>query len=363
MKAENSVPFAALLALTVAFACSVPSESDATGDGAGGSGGIPGSGGDGVGGVGFTGGAANQTGGAAGSGAATASGGSVASGGAGGSGGIGSGGDASGGAPSGGGGDGSGAAASGGAPAELPSKITVWIAGDSTVANTGGNPCPAGWGGKIGAIFDERVTVVNSAIGGRSVRTWLYDVKDQMDGTECALGLDSGGRPTLQARWQAMLDGMKPGDFLFIQFGINDGSPTCPRHVGIDAFKESYGVMAAAAKERGAQPIFVTPVSSIACNGSTPRGTRGGYVPATHEAGVAFDVPVIDLHELSVQLYASLNFCPVPGGGVSGNTTGPVGDFFCDDHTHFDHSGAVQIAQVVANALSNQNILLAEYLK
>ena len=32
-----------------------------------------------------------------------------------------------------------------------------------------------------------------------------------------------------------MLDaatGMKAGDYLFIQFGINDGDSACPRHVG-----------------------------------------------------------------------------------------------------------------------------------
>ena len=35
--------------------------------------------------------------------------------------------------------------------------------------------------------------------------------------------------------------GMKAGDYLFIQFGINDSSATCDRHVGVEAFKSSYG--------------------------------------------------------------------------------------------------------------------------
>jgi lysophospholipase L1-like esterase len=161
-----------------------------------------------------------------------------------------------------------------------------------------------------------------------------------------------------------MLNGMKAGDYLIIQFGINDGDPSCDRHVGLDAFKESLGVMAAAAKERGTQPIFVTPVSSIACTGSTPRGTRGEFVTVTLEAGDDFDVPVIDLHALSVALYTSLGFCPIPGGSdVSATTTGAVGEFFCDDHTHFDTPGAEQIAGVVAKALEDQGLGLAGYLK
>lgn len=248
-------------------------------------------------------------------------------------------------------------------PATLP-PVTLWIAGDSTVAN-GQTPCPRGWGGVIGARFDERVRVNNAAVGGRSVHTWLYEVgqeKDEATG-ECALALDANGAPRLQARWQTMLDGMQPGDYLLIQFGINDGDPNCDRHVGIDAFQTAYGMMAEAAKARGAQPVFLTPVSSISCAGNTARGSRGGFVPATLEAGAEFDVPVIDLHALSVELYQERGFCPVAGGDVSADTTGPVGDFFCDDHTHFSPTGAIEIAALVARGLQSQGIGLGAYLK
>jgi lysophospholipase L1-like esterase len=183
---------------------------------------------------------------------------------------------------------------------------------------------------------------------------------------ECNLTKDASGNPTLQARWQAMLNattGMKAGDYLFIQFGINDSSATCDRHVGIEAFKASYLMMAKAATDRGAHPIFVTPLSMISCSGSTARGSRGDYVPATKEAGASAGVPVIDLHGLSVDLYNQHKFCPVPGGDVSATTTGPVGDFFCDDHTHLSSSGAVEIAGLLAGALRTQNIPLAAYLK
>lgn len=226
----------------------------------------------------------------------------------------------------------------------------------------GNTPCPTGWGKHLKQYLNDLVTVDNSAAGGRSVRTWLYNVSTEMDETgECVLERDVNGDPTLQARWQSMLDNMTSGDTLLIQFGINDGSPTCDRHVGLDAFKESYGVMATAAKERGAEPIFLTPVSSIACDGANPRGTRGAFVDATFEAGDEHGVPVIDLHQLSVELYRELGFCPVPGGDVSAETSGPVGDFFCDDHTHFSDAGAVAIAGVVANALRQQPVKLARY--
>jgi lysophospholipase L1-like esterase len=208
--------------------------------------------------------------------------------------------------------------------------------------------------------------VTNSAVAGRSVRTWLYNPTDAMDASgECMLPTDGSGNPTVQAHWTAMLNGMKAGDYLFIQFGINDSDSACPRHVGVDAFKTSYGVMAAAAKARGATPIFVTPTSNIACNGSkVSTGTREPFVTATKDAGTQFDVPVINLNVLSTTLYSSLGFCPIPGGGdVSATTTGAVGAFFCDDHTHFDTPGAVQIAGLVAQALKDQGSALAAYLK
>lgn len=245
-----------------------------------------------------------------------------------------------------------------------PANITVWIAGDSTVAN--GGPCPIGWGGQFDPLFDSRVTVVNSAVAGRSIRTWLYDVLTTMDSTgECVLNVNASGQTIIQARWTAMLNGMKAGDYLLIQFGINDGSATCNRHVGLNAFKASLGLMAQAAKARGAQPIFLTPVSAIRCSGNAAVGTRGAYVTATQEAGVTYSTPVIDLHGLSVSRYNTLAFCPLPGGAtdISSTTGGAVGAFFCDDHTHFDQTGAQDIAAVVAKAPRDQGLGLAAYLR
>jgi lysophospholipase L1-like esterase len=213
-------------------------------------------------------------------------------------------------------------------------------------------------------FFDTSVSVHNSAVGGRSVRTWLYNVKTEMgtDG-ECLLEMGGDGMPTLQSRWSDMLKSMKTGDTLLIQFGINDGSATCDRHVGIAAFKSSYEMMAKAAIERGAEPVFITPVSSISCSGSTARGTRGEYVDATIDVGKALGVKVLDLHARSVARYTELKFCPVPGGDVSETTTGPVGDFFCDDHTHFSTSGAQEIAALVVELMGKVGVKVTSRVK
>lgn len=244
---------------------------------------------------------------------------------------------------------------------DLP-PVTIWLAGDSTVAN-GNTPCPVGWGKTIGTYFNEKVTVRNSAVGGRSVRTWLYDVLDQAgsDG-ECRIRTNGDGSPVLQSRWVSMLDQMRPGDYLFIQFGINDGSRTCPRHVGGSAFIDEYIYMANEASNRGVHPILVTPSPALRCSGSSAVASRG-FLSETFAVGNQLNIPVIDLHQLGTNLYNQLAFCPVAGGDVSASTGGPVGDFFCDDHTHFDTPGALQIGRIVTDALRAQAIPLAAYLK
>ena len=74
---------------------------------------------------------------------------------------------------------------------------TLWIAGDSTVKS---NDPMRGWGQDLGRFFDPaKINVVNRAIGGRSTRTFTSD-----------------------GRWQSIVDELKAGDWVVIQFGHND---------------------------------------------------------------------------------------------------------------------------------------------
>ncbi|HYP89313.1 MAG TPA: hypothetical protein VEQ59_14200, partial [Polyangiaceae bacterium] len=114
-----------------------------------------------------------------------------------------------------------------------------------------------------------------------------------------------------------------------------------------------------AAKERGAQAVFVTPTSAIVCSGNKAMATRGAFVDATKAAAMSSGVPVIDLHQLSINLYDSLGFCP----NDADYTTGALGAFFCEDHTHFEAAGAAQIAALVGRALEDQALPLAAYLR
>jgi len=77
---------------------------------------------------------------------------------------------------------------------------TFHIVGDSTVKSGGSGAGLWGWGERIKPFFDtNRINVVNHAIGGRSARTYFNE-----------------------GRWQKVVDAIKPGDFVIIQFGHND---------------------------------------------------------------------------------------------------------------------------------------------
>ncbi len=78
-----------------------------------------------------------------------------------------------------------------------PALPTLWVVGDSTANNTGRK----GWGDPFADYFDSaKVNVVNRARAGRSARTFLGE------------GL-----------WDKVAADLKPGDYVIIQFGHNDG--------------------------------------------------------------------------------------------------------------------------------------------
>src|ERR1051325_157704 len=85
------------------------------------------------------------------------------------------------------------------AAGETNSRPTLWLIGDSTVRNN--TRGLQGWGDPIAAHFDtNKIRVLNRALGGRSSRTFFTE------------GL-----------WEKVRAELKPGDFVIMQFGHNDG--------------------------------------------------------------------------------------------------------------------------------------------
>jgi len=92
-------------------------------------------------------------------------------------------------------------------------KPTLWLIGDSTVADGSGNNGLWGWGKFLHQFVDtNKINIRNYAQGGTSTRTFrtggIWDKKLNKIGM-----------------WDSVFPNLKSGDYLLIQFGINDQSP------------------------------------------------------------------------------------------------------------------------------------------
>jgi lysophospholipase L1-like esterase len=85
-------------------------------------------------------------------------------------------------------------------------KPILYLIGDSTVKNGRGNGSNGqwGWGSFIADYFDlQKIDIQNKALGGTSSRTFYNNPK----------------------LWQQVLDSIRSGDYVIMQFGHNDSSP------------------------------------------------------------------------------------------------------------------------------------------
>lgn len=86
---------------------------------------------------------------------------------------------------------------------------TIFVIGDSTAAqkDISGGKQERGWGMALQCFFDDNIRVDNHAVNGRSSLSFFNE-----------------------GRWQKVLDKMKPGDYVIIQFGHNDEKSPADRH-------------------------------------------------------------------------------------------------------------------------------------
>ena len=218
---------------------------------------------------------------------------------------------------------------------------SLYLIGDSTVRNgrgDGGNG-QWGWGEPFADYFDPaKIRVVNRAHGGRSSRTYW-----------------TGGD------WESVLAALKPGDFVIMQFGHNDGgpldddqrargtirgkgddtreidNPITHQHEVVHSFGWYLRKFIADTKAKGATPMVCSLVPrKIWRDGKIARSSDYGKWAAevAHAESVAF----LDLNEIIAQRYDEL---------------GPekVEPLFADEHTHTTRAGAELNASCVLAAL------------
>ncbi len=223
-----------------------------------------------------------------------------------------------------------------------PDAITVFIAGDSTVTDQQLEPYAA-WGQMLPAFFGPTVAIANHAESGESIRSFVGE-----------------------RRLDKVLSMIKPGDYLFLQFGHND-QKAGPDHLdAATGYKDYVRRYVADARAKGAHPVLVTSMErrNFDAEGKHIVPSLEGYPQAIREVGFELGVPVVDLNARSIPFYEALGpeeakraFVHFPAGSFPGQTAALA------DDTHFSAYGAFELAKCVVEEIKLRVPDLAAHLR
>lgn len=225
-------------------------------------------------------------------------------------------------------------------------KPTVFTIGDSTVKNGQGNGAGGlwGWGDPLAQYFDtSMVDIKNFALGGTSSRTFQT-----------------------KGLWKAVLDQVKKGDYVLMQFGHNDSSPLNDdkrargtingvgeeteeidniltlEHETIHTYGWYIRKMVRETKAKGATPIIITPIPRNDWENGKIKHTPISYPVWAMQVAVMEKVPFIDLNKRMSDKLVLIG---------ESNVTGKY--YYDRDHTHTTAEGAIMSASLVVEGIQS----------
>lgn len=242
-------------------------------------------------------------------------------------------------------------------------KITIFMIGDSTMANKdiSGGKMERGWGMMLKNFFTEDVIVDNHALNGRSSKSFISE-----------------------GHWQKVVEKIKPGDYVFIQFGHNDEKDDPKRHTDPGTtFDENLRKFVKETRMRGGIPVLFNSVvrriftnsktavadddtrsnsSADLVEGDTLVDTHGDYLLSPRNVARELDVPFVDANKITHDLEQGLGpdkskklhmwYLPNEVPSL------PKGR---QDNTHYNVYGAYVVAGLLADAVSDAVPELRQY--
>lgn len=233
--------------------------------------------------------------------------------------------------------------------------VTVFMIGDSTMANKSldaGNQ-ERGWGHVLGGFFSENIRVENHAVNGRSSKSFI----------------DEG-------RWQEVLDRIRPGDYVLIQFGHNDEKADEKRHTDPGTtFDANLRKFVTETRSKGGIPVLFNSIvrrnfgenanaiasddvrsekSTAVEEGDKLVDTHGKYLDSPRNVAREMKVCFIDLNDATRKLVESYGvegskrlFMWIPEG------VSPACPKGRQDNTHLNVFGARKVASLAADSLAS----------
>jgi lysophospholipase L1-like esterase len=214
-------------------------------------------------------------------------------------------------------------------PAQVP---TVFLIGDSTVCDQPREPYNS-WGQMLPRFFKPTVAVANHGESGETYR-------------------DSIAR----RRLDKIIGVMRPGDYLFMQFGHNDQKQIVAGNGGpFTTYKDEMKTHIAAVRRVGGIPVVISPMERRQFDSAgkvVP--SLADYARASREVSTEEGVAFIDLNAMSRQFYEvlgpekSARAFAAPGGKV--------------DNTHHNNYGSYELARCIARGIGEARLELAHEL-
>jgi lysophospholipase L1-like esterase len=219
---------------------------------------------------------------------------------------------------------------------------TIFLAGNSTVVDQGREPWAA-WGQMIPRFFAPgTASVANYAESGEALNSFMS-----------------------ARRLEKIFSVMKPGDYLFIEFGHNDMKQKGEGIGPFTSYKKRLQQYISEVRKKGGIPVLVTSMHRRRFD-STGNivNTLEEYPDAVRLTGKEENVAVIDLNAMSKVLYEAWGptksikaFVHFPANSFPGQTTK------LEDNTHFTAYGAYELANCIVKSIKEQNLPLAKLLR
>ena len=244
---------------------------------------------------------------------------------------------------------------------------TIFIIGDSTAANKdiSKGKLERGWGMVLQSYFDDNIIIDNQALNGRSSLSFINE-----------------------GHWDKVLQSMKPGDYVIIQFGHNDEKPKADRHTDPGStFDYNLAKFVRETREHGGIPILMNCVvrrnffvkapeidddeklrtqtfkdGIKMVEGDSLIDTHGLYRVAPRDVAQRMNVHFVDANKithdleqgLGTEASKKLHMWFLPGTEPSE----PKGK---QDNTHYSVYGAHVVARLMADALCEEVPVLKKY--
>lgn len=195
----------------------------------------------------------------------------------------------------------------------------VYLLGDSTVCDQPLEPWNS-WGQMLPRFFKPEVAVANYAQSGESIRS----------------SLSSG-------RVEKVVSLLKPGDYMFVQFGHNDMKSKDPN--ALSKYAADLTALIGRSRAKGAIPVLIT---SMERKHGIEKDTLAGYPDAVRKVAAQTDTTLIDLHRMSKLLYKGM------GADI---------DKAFQDGTHHTVYGSYELAKCVIQGIRKAKLDLANSIK